>query len=69
MAVYLAQDLLLAPLPGDADEEIEVRPMPLDELILMALDGRMRDAKSVVGILRVAALLKRLPVNVWSPDT
>ncbi len=63
MAVYLARDLAPAPLPGDADEEIELRPMPLDELIDMALDGRMQDAKSVVGILRVAARLNHLSIS------
>ena len=63
MAVYLARDLSPAPLPGDEDEEIEVRPMALDELVAMALDGRLRDAKSVVGLLRVAASLKRLPAK------
>jgi len=63
MAVYLARDLSPAPLPGDADEEIEVQPMPLDELVAMALDGRLWDAKSIVGVLRVAKHLNRLPVN------
>lgn len=57
MAVYLAQELTPAPLPGDADEEIEVRPMPFGELVAMALDGRMSDAKSVVGIMRAASRL------------
>jgi ADP-ribose pyrophosphatase len=57
MAIYLAQDLTPAPLPGDADEEIEVQPMALEELVRMALDGRLRDAKSVVGILRAATQL------------
>ncbi|UCG24249.1 MAG: NUDIX hydrolase [Chloroflexota bacterium] len=61
MAVYLACDLSPAPLPGDADEEIEVRPMPLDELVALALDGRLQDAKSVVGVLRAAKNLNRLP--------
>jgi len=59
MAVYLAQDLSPAPLPGDADEEIEVRPMALEELVGMALDGRLRDAKSVLGIVRTASWLSR----------
>jgi ADP-ribose pyrophosphatase len=68
MAIYLAQDLAVAPLPGDVDEEIEVRTMALDELIVMALDGRMRDAKSVVGVLRVAAHLNRLPSDVGPLD-
>ena len=63
MAVYLARDLSPAPLPGDDDEEIEVRPMMLDEVLAMALDGRMGDAKSVVGVLRVAAHLSRLPAG------
>ena len=63
MAVYLAQNLSPAPLPRDADEEIEVRKMPLDELVEMALNGQLQDAKSVVGVLRVAKHLNRLPVN------
>ena len=58
MAIYLASDLSEAPLPPDPDEEIEVRPYPLDELVAMALDGRLQDAKSVVGILRAVAALK-----------
>ena len=57
MAVYLATDLTEAPLQRDPDEEIEVRPYPIDELAAMALDGRMQDAKSVVGILRAAGVL------------
>jgi len=60
MTIYLAQDLLPAPLEGDADEEIEVRPMPLDELARMALGGQMRDAKSIVGILRAVEHLGQL---------
>jgi ADP-ribose pyrophosphatase len=63
LAVYLAQNLSPAPLPRDADEEIEVRKMPLDELVEMALNGQLQDAKSVVGVLRVAKHLNRLPVN------
>jgi ADP-ribose diphosphatase len=66
MAIYLAQDLSPAPLDGDADEEIEVRPMALMELTRMALDGQLRDAKSVVGILRVAAYLDQLVAGVES---
>lgn len=57
MAIYLATELTLAPLPADPDEQIEVEPIPLDELLAMAIDGRLRDAKSVVGIIRTAAHL------------
>jgi ADP-ribose pyrophosphatase len=60
MAVYLADDLSYAPLPADADEEIEVRPFPPSELKSMAIDGRLQDAKSIVGILRVTAYLDQL---------
>lgn len=58
MAVFLAGDLAPAPLPADPDEEIEVQPYPIDELVTMAIDGRLKDAKSIVAILRAAAYLK-----------
>ena len=54
MRLYLAEDLTPAPLPGDEDETIEVIPFPLADLVAMAQDGRLQDAKSVVGILRAA---------------
>jgi ADP-ribose pyrophosphatase len=57
MAVYLATDLTEAPLQRDSDEDIEVRPYPIDELVAMALDGRLQDAKSVVGIMRAAKIM------------
>ena len=57
MAIYLASGLSPAPLPADADEEIEVDEMTLRDLAKMALDGRLMDAKSVVALLRAAAYL------------
>jgi len=57
MALYLAQELRKDPLPADADEVIEVQPMPLDMLVKMAKDGRLRDGKSIVGIMRAAVHL------------
>lgn len=59
MAVYLATELSPSPLPPDPDEQIEVTPMPLVELIPMVEDGRIQDAKSIVGILKAAAHLER----------
>jgi ADP-ribose pyrophosphatase len=53
MTVFLATGLSPDPLPGDFDEDISLAPMPLDDLVAMALDGRLQDAKSVVGVLRV----------------
>ena len=60
MALYLATGLSTDPLPMDSDEEIEVIQVPLAELVAMALDGRLLDAKSAVGILRTAAHLRLL---------
>ncbi|MFZ1400616.1 MAG: NUDIX hydrolase [Candidatus Promineifilaceae bacterium] len=57
MQLYLAEDLSPAPLPGDEDEQIELTPMPLAELVEMCWNGRLQDAKSIVGILRTAHLL------------
>ncbi len=58
MAIFLATELDPAPLEGDFDEEIEVVPYALTELVEMALDGRLQDAKSVAAILRTAAYLE-----------
>ncbi|HEX6385503.1 MAG TPA: NUDIX hydrolase [Anaerolineae bacterium] len=58
MALYLAAELSPDPLPADLDEALEVWPMPLVELVAMAQDGRLQDAKSIVGILRAALHLK-----------
>ena len=57
MALYLARDLSPDPLPQDIDEEIEVVSLPLNELVTMAHNGRLQDAKSVVGILRTATVV------------
>lgn len=54
MALFLAQELSDDPLPMDVDEEIALEAWPLAELMAMAVDGRLDDAKSVVGILRAA---------------
>lgn len=57
MRIYLAVGLQPDPLPQDVDEEITVVAMPLAELVVMAGDGRIRDAKSIIGILRAAQQL------------
>ncbi|MCA9918305.1 MAG: NUDIX hydrolase [Anaerolineales bacterium] len=57
MRLYLAENLAPAPLPGDEDEQIELAPMPLADLVEMCWNGRLQDAKSIVGILRTANFL------------
>ena len=58
MTLYVATGLTPDPLPMDIDEEIEVVPMALSELVVMAMDGRLQDGKSIIGILRTAHHLK-----------
>ncbi|MCB8982868.1 MAG: NUDIX hydrolase [Ardenticatenaceae bacterium] len=57
MRLYLATELQPDPLPGDVDEEIELQPLPLADLLMMAQDGRLQDAKSIIGILQTAVFL------------
>jgi ADP-ribose pyrophosphatase len=57
MAIFLATGLTPDPLPADEDEEIVIEAVALAQLVEMAVDGRLLDAKSVVAILRTAAYL------------
>ncbi len=57
MQLYLARGLSHDPLPADVDEEITLEPHLLADLVEMARDGRIRDAKSIVGLWRAASLL------------
>jgi ADP-ribose pyrophosphatase len=61
MRLCLATGLHLDPLPGDIDEEIEVKPMSLLKLVDMAKNGQILDAKSIVGILKAADYLAKQP--------
>lgn len=59
MHLYLATDLV--PLEGysgpDTDERLEVEHIDWREAVAMAEDGRIRDAKTLVGLLRLARLV------------
>ena len=59
MAIFLATGLQSDPLPQDGDEIIDLQPHRLDDLVKMALNGQLKDAKSVVGILRAAFELQK----------
>lgn len=62
MALFLATGLHADPLPMDADEQIERVPTLLDTAVTMTHDGRIQDAKSIIGILRAAAHLSQTPL-------
>jgi ADP-ribose pyrophosphatase len=55
MHLYLATGIAGASaddrLTPDEDERLELRAVPLDEAIGLALDGTIRDAKSILGLL------------------
>lgn len=62
MRLFIAENLAEDPLSPDVDEQIEVTPLPLSELVRMAYDGRIQDAKSIVGILKTAVFLQNRTV-------
>lgn len=58
--LYMATGLAFAASDPDADEFINVDLVPLNELIDAVLDGRIEDAKTVVGALVCDAVAHRL---------
>lgn len=57
LRLFLAEGLHPDPLPQDDDEEIEIAPTPLADLLPMARDGRLRDAKTIIGLWHTAVHL------------
>ncbi|MEO8308631.1 MAG: NUDIX hydrolase [Pseudomonadota bacterium] len=53
--LYLARGLAHCPQALEKHEVIEVHWIPLTEAVAMAHDGRINDAKSVIGLLRGSA--------------
>lgn len=56
--LFLARDLRLGATAHEENEFIEVHWLPLDQVVAMALDDEINDAKSVIGLLRAQAILK-----------
>jgi ADP-ribose pyrophosphatase len=54
MTIYLARGLKTGVAQPEADERIAVKFFPLSEAKRMALQGRIRDAKTIAGILWLA---------------
>ena len=53
--LYLATDLTPAPAAPEADEHIEVHLLSEEEVAAMVADGRIADAKTLIGWYRYAA--------------
>lgn len=58
--IYMATGLTFTRSDPDADEFINVDLVPLEELVDAVLDGRIEDAKTVVGALICDAIMHRL---------
>jgi folate-binding protein YgfZ len=55
MHLFVAEDLTPGPQALEPGEQIRTRVVPWDEAVAMCLDGRIEDAKTIVGILLVDA--------------
>jgi len=53
--IYLATGLSQGEADPEHYEEIEAVRMPLDEAVAMALDGRIRDSKTIIALFRAKA--------------
>ncbi len=58
MHLFLATGLTAGETAREAGEEIDNLVVPWEEAVQMAVDGRIQDAKSIVGLLLVDRLLK-----------
>ena len=58
MHLFLATGLTPGETAREAGEEIDNLVVPWEEAVQMAIDGRIQDAKSIVGLLLVDRLLK-----------
>ncbi len=55
--VFLAQDLTLGDAQPEGDEVLRVRRLPLAEACEMAMDGRITDGVSIIGLARAVRFL------------
>jgi ADP-ribose pyrophosphatase len=51
MQVFLAQDLKKGPAQPEADERIAIRFFPVAQAVGMAMEGKIRDAKTIASLL------------------
>ncbi len=61
--IFLAQDLTLGDAEPEGDEVLAVRRLPLTDAYQMAMDGRITDAVSIIGLARAVAHLVTLPTG------
>lgn len=59
MHVYLAQGLTYGQQSLDEDEFVQVESFPLEDAITMIFQGRIKDGKSIAGLLAAHHMLKK----------
>lgn len=57
--IYWTRDITEREQHLDADETLEVTVLPFDEAVRMAMNGEITDGKTLIGILKVKAILDR----------
>jgi ADP-ribose pyrophosphatase len=56
--LFVAEDLTPGPPRPEADEELHAQTVPFAEALRMALDGTIKDAKTITGLLLWERLLR-----------
>lgn len=64
MDIYLAEGLTLGEATPEEDEQISIRFFPLSEAVQMVLSGRIKDAKTMTGVLWVEGMRTRGKASV-----
>ena len=60
--LYLAQDLFFGDMHLDEDELLSVESVDIDELLNHVMSGKIKDAKTVIGVLKTKELLVQIKV-------
>ena len=58
MAIYLARDLTSGEAQPEPDESIDCELVPLSRLVKMIAAGKMRDGKTIAGVLWLSETLR-----------
>jgi len=58
-AVFVAEGLTRGKPEFEETEQIEIRELPFNDLVQMALDGQITDVLSIAGILKLSAIRSR----------
>ena len=57
--LYMAEGLHFSAPDPDEDEFLSIERMPLEDLVALCLSGEVRDAKTIIGALKVHTLLNQ----------